>query len=498
MSFDFSAPFVAARIILPSGALFPLWTNVGDRADAVRPAGSSTTGDAIGTQNISALAYVQEVQVILNLSGMPQLSVQLAPPFEDGMRFLDSSLADGRMRNVLEVQLGYAGGTSDGRAVLSPVYRASLTFPEVSIDTEVQISLKGQGLGGARESAQQVVGRPNEKLRDVATRIAAGPGGARGTFDVDFSRVEAAGPGSVAYRAFDAPAADFAQGGRSDWLALWEIAQRASCDLVVESPENGGTTSRLVFVPRREGSAAPPVRRYRLYHYPAGRFQGVTMLDRPGDEDAEFPILAFSCNTEAVWNALTAQDVLNNGARMDDVNEDTAQPETTAVTLEGEAEPVGGGEGAQTLEGSNALPVSGDEGRLPLPGDGNNPSARRTVQNEVAANSDMGMQCELEILGDPTILPGDMISVAGLGRRFDNRLYRVYTVTHSIGLGGFATNLVVNSNIDARTPSQEEAPSAEAAGGTGRTPTGQPNTADVMSEERWVASLPEFVTDPNI
>jgi hypothetical protein len=470
--FDFSAPFVAARIILPSGDTFPLWTNVGG-TESVRPT-------VPGTEGIQALAFVQEVQVILNLSGLPQISVQLAPPFEDGMKFLDSPLADGRMRNQIEVQLGYSGGTSDGRSVLSPPYAAALIAPEVTVDTEVQISLKGQGLGGAPRQTGRVVPASFERLRDVAARLAAGPGGQRRTLELDFSLVEEQGSGSRSYDLLHGSASGFVQGCRSDWLALWEIAQRAQCDLVVRGPAEAEvghrpqqrSASRLVFLPRRESSAAAPVRRYRLYHYPGGQFQGVTTVT--SSNEAEFPLLSFTCNTEAVWNARAYQDILNSGARMDDVNEDSVTPETTSVTLEGEGEPVSGGEGTQTVADSEELPVSGDEGRLSLPGDGNNTDARRTVQNEVAANSDMGMQCELEIVGDPTILPGDMIALAGLGLRFDNRLYRVFTVTHSIGLGGFATNLIVNANIDSVITD-------------GRTPTGSPNTSDVVAEAGYTA-----------
>ena len=250
MSFDFSAPFVAARIILPDGSLFPLWTNVGDE-EAVRPS-------VPGTESIRALAFVQEVQVILNMSGLPQISVQLAPPFEDGMRFLDSPLADGRMRNVIEVQFGYAGGTTDGRAILSPPYRAALTAPEVTIDTEVQINLKGQGLGGMERQSGRVVAQPNEKMWDIARRLVAGPGSLRRTTEVDFSLITEAGSSSPSYQAMDAPAGDFAQGARSDWLALWEIAQRAQCDLLFGAPTSNDYVSRLIFVPRREATSAPP------------------------------------------------------------------------------------------------------------------------------------------------------------------------------------------------------------------------------------------------
>lgn len=453
--YDFSAPFVASRITLPDGSAYPLWTNVGG-TESVRPS-------VPGTENLKALAFVQEVQVRLDLSGLPQISVQMSPTFEDGMKFLDSPLANPRMQNRIEVQLGYTGGTDSG-PLLSPPFVASLQAPEVSIGMDVQITLKGRGLGrSAQVQGGRVVGARGEKRWDIIERLVSGSGGGRRTLEVDWSAVHDAGRQSEAYRRLEESAEGYAQGGRSDWLALWEMADLTLCVMNIIGPSEPGGPARLRWLPRRgENFTGPPTRRYRLFHLPGGRLQGeITSPEfQEGDALSELPILSFSCNTEAVWSALDYQDILGHGAELSDVNADDVRAESTTVTVEGQAAPVDSGEGAQTLPGTDELP----EAPLPLPGSPDNPDAVTRAGNDVEDGGAMSVRCEIETVGDPGVMPGDIVLLAGLGRRFDNRVYHVFELTHSIGAGGFSTNLVVQSNID--PPSE------------GNQPTGTPNTAD--------------------
>lgn len=434
-SYDFSAPFVAARIVLPNGDAFPLWTNVG---------GEETGRPTIpGQEDLQALAFVQEVQVKLDLSGMPQISVQLAPPFEDGMKFLDSALADGRRQNRLEVQLGYAGGTGDAGPLLSPPFVATISAPEVSIDVDVQITLKGVGLGqSAQIETGRVVGRENEKRWDIIRRLAAGDGSRR-TLEVDFSEVEA-DPTSEQYRRCDAPASDYSQGGRTDWLALWELAEATQCVMNVAGPTDDGSASRLVWIPRRQREfSGPPVRRYRLYHYPGGQLRGEARVTGESDM-AELPLLSFSCNTEAIWNAMTYADVGNDGFVQADVNEEDVAAQEETVTVEGESAPADVEEGALTVESGGELSGTPNV----LPGAPDNPDAVRRASTEISTSGGMATQCEIETLGDPALTPGDVVLLAGLGRRFDDRTYHVFELTHSIGLGGFSTNVTIHAHGD--------------------------------------------------
>jgi len=457
-AYDFSAPFVAARIVLPNGDAYPLWTNVGG-AETVRPT-------IPGQEDLQALCFVQEVQVQLGLAGLPQLSVQLSPPFEDGVKFLDSPLADGLRTNRLEVQLGYAGGTGDAGAVLTAPFVAALTAPEVTVDVEVQINLKGQGLGqSAQLEGGRVTGWPHENREDIIRRLAAGRLGTRRTLEVDFSTALA---NAESRRLLKESAAEYVQGNRTDWLALWELAQTTHCIMNIVGPTDDGTASRLLWMPRRSEpfAASAPTRRYRLYHYPGGQLHGTSGTPGivGGAYGAELPLLSFSCNTEAIWNAVTYQDVMNSGVELTGVDADAVVAAETTVTLEEQAEAVDGGEGAQTIEASDT--EDAPAASMSLPGDTDSEEAVDRARTEVSSGAAMTLRCEIETIGDPGVLPGDAIALAGLGRRFDNRVYHVLELTHSIGVGGYSTNLVIQSNID---PVR-----------TGRQPTGPRATVDLQ------------------
>jgi len=466
-NFDFSAPFVAARIVLPGGDVFPLWTNIGG-AETSRPV-------VPGTENIQALAFVQEVQVELDLSGLPKISIQMSPPFEDGMKFLDSPLADGLRVNRIEVQLGYAGGAGDTGSVLSPPFTATLNAPEVTIDTEIQIAMKGQGLGASTlTQGGRVVGRGNEKIIDIVRRLAQGETGERRTLEVDFSSVE---EGSQAWSELYKPANEFAQGGRTDWLALWVLAEQTHCMMMVVGPTERGRASTLRWLPKRgENFSGPPTRMYRLYHFKAGQFTSDAEAANLAKTVAEMPILSFSCNTEAIWNAVNYQDALNHGVKLAGVDPDAVEPSETTVTVESVGDPVDSTEGAQTLEGSDELP----DVPVTLPGDPDNSQAVTRAEAEVGAGAGMVVQCQIEVLGDPTVLPGDVVSLGGLGSRFDHRVYHVYTVSHSIGTGGFSTTLMLTSNVDSTV--RENA----------REPTGARNKAEVEAQEEYTAAPAEL------
>jgi len=375
------------------------------------------------------------------------------------MKFLDSPLADGRMQNTLEVQLGYAGGTGGSGPVLSSPFITALQAPEVQIDTEIQITLKGQGLGNsATHQGGRVTGQEGDKREDIIRRLVAGYGGGRRTLEVNFDE---AYEDSTVYGLLTASAEGYAQGNRSDWLALWWLAQETNCIMNIVGTSDDGRAAVLRWRPRRVMFSGDPVRRYRLYHYPGGQFRGeIASAELQSDSIAEMPILSFTCNTEAVWGALTYQDVLNFGIELNDVDTDEVEPASTTVTADTEAPPVDSGEGAMTTPGNDEFP----EQPLQMPGDPANPGAVRQAGADVEAGAGMATQIEIETMGDPAILPGDVVVLAGLGRRFDPGVYHVFQVTHSIGVGGFSTNLTIHKNADPASAGNE--------------PTGERNTAE--------------------
>jgi hypothetical protein len=428
--FDYSGPFVAARIRDVDGNTFPLWTNVG---------GSETDPVEVpGGEDLQALAFLQEVTVQMGLSFVPQISAQLAPPFREGILFLNSRLADAAGSNVLEVQLGYTGGTGSAGPVLTPPMEAVIMNPDISIDVEIQITLNGQGTGGFsawRRTGTRVT-REGTTRRSLIQEIADGLG-----VEVNFEDPDS-DPNSDARELLDEEGLSWSQGGKTDWMAMWELTDSARCHMSL--------VGRTLFIlSKRARILGQPLRTYRFYDYPGGsiggRTRGVGASD--GQTSADLPILSFTSSTNAVWLPPASLNVV-----LRDVNESSREAETTVLNDASEA-PARSGEGAASppTGTDTGLPepdeATGDGGQT-LPGAPDVPEAVREAQEEFSRGGHLGIQVEIETIGDPQVLPGDAVRLAGLGRRFDDRTYVVHKITHQIGLGGFTTNLELVTNVD--------------------------------------------------
>ena len=454
--YDFSAPFVAARIRDRNGNTFPLWTNVG---------GSESNQPVVpGAEELRSLAFLQEVQVELGLSHLPQITAQLSPPFHDGLRFLDSELVNAGGDNVIEIQLGYSSGTGGAGAVLSPPFAGTIFAPDVTIDVDIQISLKAQGLGNPSEQDGVAVPAEGETRAEFIERIAEGAGrGLRVNFD------EARQDSTVASE-LDATANGIAQGGQSDWMMLWQMADRTSSWMYMV-----GDT--IYWVPRRRRlTSGEPVRSYRLFEYPGGRLQGAS-LDSISNQlaSSELPILSFSCSTEGAW----LRGV--HGMRVRDVNEQTREDQQEVVTEDENPTPTGNDQASVGVESNEGLPFNTETGQglQTMPGSPDNADAVAQVRAEHSRSGNLGLQVEIETLGDPTIQPGDTVRLYGVGRRFEG-LYAVFKVVHSIGVGGFSTNLTLNVTVDGgRTPSQGGTP---ARGGVNTQQPRQEAADEVVAE----------------
>jgi hypothetical protein len=442
-AYDFSAPFAAARILDVDGNAWPLWVNVGG-AESGRPS-------MPGGEDLKALAWVDQIEVKLDLSGIPVITVQLAPPFEEGMKFLDSSLIDSAGQNMIEVQLGYASGTSDGQATLSPPFSGLIFNPQVAIDTQIQITLTGQGVASFSEIRQpgRTVSVGNLTRREIIRRLARGAG--RST-QVNF---DSADLDDQCRALLDAsPSQGFVQGNRTDWVALWQLARQTRCWMNIQ-----GDT--LYWLSYSERFATTPTRIYRMYHYPGGRVQGMTDQGQ-GSSGGELPILSFSCDTDAVWLPASQHGILTT-----DVSDRDRQPVERFASPQSEA-PAALGNGSMNVRGSDNLPLDDQThaGAEVRPVDPEDEDGQVQVSSEIQQGANIGVSLQVEVPGDPSVLPGHTVRLAGLGRRFDGPIYAVHTVTHSIGTGGFTTNLMLITN----------SPAAETAVRGGIEPTGGVNT----------------------
>lgn len=458
-SYDFSAPFVAARIIDNEGNIFPLWANT--------QGSTQSTFSSESRIDIGALAFLQSVTVELDLSGLPKISASLAPPYEQAIKFLDSKLADSGGANYLEVQFGYTGGVGGGSAVLSPVYGGLLMNPEVDISEEVTIQLNAQGTGGfalVRQVGTRTA-REGETRRELIRRIVRGPNNSR-NLRVDFTDADT----NDRCRTLLDQTVTYTQGGRSDWFAIWELTNSAKCWLLL-------IDDTLRVLSRASRLTSAPTRKLYLYNYPGG-LQGLTRRPGQTQDDAVglYPILQFSSPTNAVYLPAAVRGVVmedvddtSREAVREDINDSSERPERT-------------GEGAVEMEGDEVLAdideTTGDGGER-RPGDPADQEALESAREDFIRGGNLGVQVELETLGIPDIVPGEVVQVAGVGQRFGRHNYGVHKVTHNVGLDGFTSQLTCVSNVDSLLAGIE----GEGPANTQEAQTHRTDTVDATADE---------------
>jgi hypothetical protein len=95
-------------------------------------------------------------------------------------------------------------------------------------------------------------------------------------------------------------------------------------------------------------------------------------------------------------------------------------------------------------------PASGPECpdiKVPYPGPADNDILKANVTAEMQRQLNMmGVHIEVETLGVPDLIPGEVIEIRGMGKRLDST-YAVFTINHSIGIDGFTTSFTAVSNV---------------------------------------------------
>jgi len=472
-TFDYFNPFVAAAINTTDGERYPLWT-------------AEQLGADPNAAFVGSMAWLQQVQIEMQLGEVPMISATLTPPYRAGQAFLNSPLIEWG-GSTLDVQFGYASGTG---VVLSPTYSGILLKPEVSLGADFTITLKAQGTGGfsairskssrtfnnmtrfniLKEVAggpRTVVGAAAEKIlgtiEDAARffRPDAVVVGAREAhtrdFNIDATAVEnnsalrgLASTGNIIIGSLSAGLVSVdgtfandllfkepineSQGNLSDWAFMQKVVADARCGMVL----NGNT---LVLFPLDAWMGAPPQRTFRMYDYPLGQTAPV---------DGVYPIISFSSDTVALYMPGSTR-----GIKMSGVNSETRQIENVAINDE-EVKPTRSGKGPSSLPPSPnnpSLNAAGDGGGF-YPG---SPSDKR-VQDAAKAQfvedtHKLGINLEITSLVDPRLLPGCTIAVSGISKRHDAPNYGVTNVTWTIGTGGADMTFTCISNAALLTDS---------------------------------------------
>lgn len=419
--YDFSTPWVSAIILNPDGSSIGLWTNESEGA---------TVDPQTREETQNSYPWVTEASVTLPATDkVPVITVQLEPPFEDGVRFLDETFEWGR--STLQVQFGY---TQDGDPIYTRPWRGTLLKPDITISTDVTITLHAQGLGGFGAVRQRGGETPaeGETVRSFWTRIVQGPSKARNG-KIDFSEAD---KDKDTKALLDSALENYAQSNKSDQHVFWDMARRAKCQFYYDD----GT---IKVVPVSPAITKVPKRVFRLYHYPEGTIGGVaSQQSGDSDETMVYPILSLNAPEMAMWLPGSVR-----GAVMREISAESRTENREEIQSDKESNT---GKGAKSTKEGEEIPAANTDtgqGVELFYGDPETKTALVDAQQAYRDHAHTGLTLEIETVGVPDMLPDEMIAVYGAGRRFSGQNFKVFNIEHTVGSDGYGTNFSCISNV---------------------------------------------------
>jgi hypothetical protein len=481
--FDFRNPFMAATIITTSGERFPLWLKTNKINQQVANLGKTYS-----------LPFLQEISVELQLAYLPIIKATLAPPYKNAIDFLNSTLIEWG-QSQLEVRFGYAVG--GGYSVIAGPYTGILLKPEIQVGQDMVITLNAQGVGGfgaARQqgnvtlngvtrkkvveallsdrfklkidddevfktgdAAAQVSENDERKVEDLRGRAKVLRLKASNTkdpiakkrFNAEANRytdltvtarinlaTEAQKKRLGAAYEWDTVVLDtYVQGGDSYWTAMLKVVREAGLHCYIV-----GDTLKIIPASYVFGSA--PKKLLRLYDFAGGRLGPVD--GGPLGPNRVLPILSASSPTSANYMPAAAQALYTQ-----DIDSRDREEKKKLIGEEQVAPPRTGKKGGVAIVNAQTLPAvdkKTGEGAEQYPGDPSDAQLVQQIKSEYQALTAMGVQLTMETIGDPTLLPGMVLAVRGLGRRLDTN-YATFKVTHTVGGSGYTMSLECVSNV---------------------------------------------------
>jgi hypothetical protein len=207
----------------------------------------------------------------------------------------------------------------------------------------------------------------------------------------------------------------FAQGWRTNWAAVQILLRECQCFATMSSSTNssGTTTTTLLIIPRSALATERPSVTLSFFQFQ----QGIVGTNT-------YPILSATTPAQGLWlpgvRAVRVQevDLISKTKNQKDVTNSSAQPPQSLQ---------GPGDAAQA--GSPNLPDPDPNNPINVfrrPGNPNNKTALEPL--------------DVETVGCPTLFPGQVVAIQGLGFRLSGN-YGIFKVTHTIGPGGYTTLL---------------------------------------------------------
>lgn len=424
---DYRNPFLSATIVTPDGERYPMW---------LRTPASAQASARLGKTN--SLAFVTEVSVELQLAYLPIIKATITPPYRNAIDFLNSRLIEWG-QSILEVQFGYvvqqARDPNDpsrpaGRAILSPVYSGVLLKPDVTLG-ESTIVLNAQGVGGFAAVRQEGGLTVSATRKEVVQKLFERFGVA--VDDAEVLKLSTSQAGVVAE--WSKTTINFVQGGDTYWTAAMKVIREAGCHAYLSG-------NKLLILPASFVFSSTPTKLFRYYDFAGGRIGpvdgGATGINRV------LPILSASSPTSAIYLPGSAQ-----GFFIKDVNSFDREEIKKFVGDKQVAAPRTG-EGASSIANSKTLPAADKqtgEGAEQFPGDPSDSQVVQQVKAEYAAQSTlMGVALNFDSVGDPSVMPGQVCAVRGLGERLSGN-YSIFKLTHTIGGSGYTMSIESVSNV---------------------------------------------------
>lgn len=420
-SIDYRNPFLSATIVTTDGDRFPLWLKTPASKQASARLGST-----------SSLAFVTELTVEMQLAYLPVIKLTLTPPYRNAIDFLNSRLIEWG-QSILEVQFGYvvrrSGGS--GQTILSPVYSGILLKPEVQQGSDTVITLSAQGVGGFAavrlEGNLTIRATRKEIIKQLIQRFG---------LEIDDAEVTklSSTQASVVAEWNQVPI-DFAQGGDSYWTAMIKVIRAGGFFTYLLGNQLKVLPATFVF-------SSAPSKLFRLYDFAGGRIGPVDSSNT--GVNRVLPILSFSTPTSAIYLPGSARGFFSQDVNSFDRKEikkflgdqQIATPRTS--------------QGATDIQNSKTFPAADKatgEGAEQFPGDPSNAQFVQQAQAEYTAQSTlMGVQINMETIGDPAVLPGMVVAVRGLGQRLSGN-YSLLKVVSKIGVGGYTMDIEAVSNV---------------------------------------------------
>jgi hypothetical protein len=429
-SLDYFNPVMSARIITRDGQHYPLWTG----------GSAQTVGFDVKTHlqglsgDLNALAFLTELTVELNLGGIPKITAVLGPPLQDTIKLIDTDLLE-IGSNRLQVMLGYASG-GEGKPILQPFEGMLSELPHVSIGAACTVSIVAQGFNGAVASTTETAGETFKDMTRLEMLTAIGD-----RYGFEFN-IDDAASDSDAFNTLTAQKLTRTMGWQTPIWFLTQLLIEARCFMIWSgSPSANGKQQIRVMSRIAAFARQTPAFLLSLFNFGSNELLGKNV----------FPILGLQTTPGMIFTTGIQKVVMRE---VDALKKTLSSKEMTAKDAQaGQTAPgpidAKGGESPLIPKAATAT-----WGGQHVAGDPAETSAieSATAFFDVKALS-MGVPLDIDTIGLPTVVPGMLVQIRGLGKKLDNN-YMVFNVTHTLNTSGYTTHLHIIANTQAALEAQ--------------------------------------------